>query len=74
MDTLSAQSLCPSPSPPLEAQVQRKLEALFPAAEGRRWLDTPQETLGGSPRELLARGEGERILRLLTRLEQGTPT
>ena len=74
MGTLSASPVHRAPAPTLETQVQRKLEALFPAAEARRWLDTPQEALGGSPRELLARGEGERILRLLVRLEQGIPT
>jgi hypothetical protein len=30
--------------------------------------------LDGSPRELIARGEAERVLRVLTRLEQGIPT
>lgn len=58
----------------LSAQIQQKLDTLFPAAEGRRWLDTSQQPLGGSPRELIARGEAERVLRLLIRLEQGIPT
>ena len=58
----------------MEAKVMHLLAALFPTAEGQHWLDTPQPHLGGSPRELLARGDGEKVLRLLTRLEQGIPT
>lgn len=71
METSTAISSVKRSVPTLEAQVQRKLDTLFPPAEGRRWLDTAQPQFGASPRELLARGEGERVLRVLTRLEQG---
>ena len=62
------------PRPHTQAQVRRLLAAGFPPAEVRRWLETPQPQFEGSPRELMARGDAERILRVLTRLEQGIPT
>ena len=52
-------------------QIEQKLNALFPPAESLRWLAEPQAQLGGSPQELIERGEVDRILRLLVRLEQG---
>lgn len=64
----------PASTPTLEGQIQRKLETLFPPAEARRWLETAQPQFDGSPRDLMARGEAERVLRVLTRLEQGIPT
>jgi len=64
----------PISAPTLEGQIQSKLESRFPPAEVRRWLETPQPQFEGSPRELMARGEAERVLRVLTRLEQGIPT
>ena len=75
MENSATLSAAPSVSAPtLEGQIQRKLEALFPSAEARRWLETPQPPLDGSPRDLMIRGEAERVLRVLTRLEQGIPT
>ncbi len=75
MENLTALSSArPASNLAVEVQIQRKLEALFPPAEARHWLDTAQPLLDGSPRELIARGEAERVLRVLTRLEQGIPT
>ncbi len=61
-------------APTPEAQIQQKLDALFPPGESRRWLDTCQDQLGSSPREMIDQGQAERVLRILIRLEQGIPT
>jgi len=61
-------------SPSLADQVLTKLNALVEPAEGLRWLGTPQARLGGSPIELIERGQSERILHMLIRLEEGIPT
>lgn len=58
----------------MEARALHLLAEIFPEVEGQRWLETYQPFLGGSPRELLARGDGDKVLRLLIRLEQGIPT
>ena len=55
------------------AQVLEKLNGLFLPSESLRWLGTPQARLGGSPIELIERGQAERILHLLIRLEEGIP-
>lgn len=60
-------------SPSLADQVLT-LNALVEPAEGLRWLGTPQARLGGSPTELIERGQSERILHMLIRLEEGVPT
>jgi hypothetical protein len=53
-------------------QVLFKLEGLFDPAESLRWLGTRQARLGGSPMELIERGQADRVLQLLIRLEEGT--
>jgi hypothetical protein len=53
-------------------QVLFKLEGLFDPAESLRWLGTRQARLGGSPMELVERGQADRVLQLLIRLEEGT--
>ncbi len=69
---LAQAPLVSAPKP--EAQIQQKLDSLFPPEERRRWLEARQERLHGSPQELIERGEAERVLRILIRLEQGIPT
>ena len=73
-DRVTLSSVRPVSALTLGGQIQSKLESLFPPAEARRWLGTPQPQFEGSPRELMARGEAERVLRVLTRLEQGIPS
>ena len=52
-------------------QVLIKLEGLFEPSESLRWLGTRQTRLGGSPMELIERGQADRVLQTLIRLEEG---
>ena len=52
-------------------QVFVKLNTLFEPGESLRWLGARQTSLGGTPMELIEQGHADRVLRLLTRLEEG---
>jgi hypothetical protein len=60
-------------APRLEAaEIEEKLNSLFEQGEGQRWLCTPQDCLGGvRPIDLIGQNQGDRVLSLLLRLEQG---
>ena len=52
--------------------IKESLEALFEPKEIRRWLHTPKSMFAGkTPIEIIAKGEADRILEILTRLEEG---
>ncbi|MBV9852224.1 MAG: DUF2384 domain-containing protein [Armatimonadetes bacterium] len=52
-------------------QVLIKLNTLFEPGESLRWLGARQASLEGTPMELIEQGHADRVLRLLTRLEEG---
>lgn len=52
--------------------IKESLEALFDPEEIKRWLRTPTSTFEGrTPIEIIIRGESDRILEILVRLEEG---
>jgi hypothetical protein len=52
--------------------IKESLEALFKPEEIRRWLHTPRSMFAGrAPIEIIIRGELDRILEILVRLEEG---
>jgi len=55
----------------LPRQVIIKLTTLLEAEECLRWLATPQADREGSPIDLIERGQAERLLHRLIRLEEG---
>jgi uncharacterized protein (DUF2384 family) len=54
------------------ARILKKLDSVFRPSEGRRWLTTPLDIFEGDrPIDLIARGEGERVMQMLVRIEEG---
>lgn len=52
--------------------IKESLEALFKPEEIRRWLHTPKSMFAGrTPIEIIVKGESDRILEILARLEEG---
>jgi hypothetical protein len=62
----------PNFSPTHWAEIRQKLDSVFRPSEGRRWLTTPLDIFEGDrPVDLIARGEGERVMQMLVRIEEG---
>ncbi|MEO7719634.1 MAG: hypothetical protein ABIY70_25805 [Capsulimonas sp.] len=56
-------------------QIQAKLNSLFEPTESRRWLEAKLPILEDrSPLELIEAGQSIRLLHMLIRLEEGTPS
>ncbi len=54
------------------AEILEKLDSVFRPSEGRRWLYTPLDIFERHrPIDLIARGEGYRVLQMLVRIEEG---
>jgi Predicted transcriptional regulator len=52
--------------------IKERLEALFEGKEIKRWLHTPNSMFNGkTPIDMMTRGETDRILQALIRLEEG---